>query len=143
MISLTPLLLSLNKEERRKYQAYHDSLGILTIGVGFNIDPNHGGGLDDEEIDFVLQHRVGKAERVCETYPWFSTLSETRQLVIIDLVFNMGAHTFSTFEIAIGYLAAGNFSGAANAFRNSLWDHQVGVRAERLTRIMETDVWET
>lgn len=142
MTDYAPLKASLEKEEGRKAGAYRDSRGILTIGVGFNIDADHGGGLDDTEIDFILENRVAKAEAACKAYPWFDALSDPRKCVIVDMVYNMGAQTFAQFHGTIHCIAVGAFGGAAGGMRRSLWATQVGYqRSERLAQIMETDVW--
>ena len=143
MLDLTPLLDSLEVEEGRKYKAYRDSRGILTIGDGFNIDPDHGGGLDDEEINFILAHRVRKAQGFCEAFPWFDSLSDNRKYVIIDMMYNMGESTFAQFHGTHAALAAGDYEKAADGMANSRWDSQVGKRADRLERIMRSNVWES
>lgn len=140
-MDLKLLLPVLTKEEKRVYHAYRDSKGILTIGDGFNIDPDHGGGLDDTECDFILQHRAGKAEKLCEAYSWFAGLSDNRKYVIIDMMYNMGAETFAKFHATHAALATGDYAKAADQMANSLWDKQVGHRADRLEHCMREDVW--
>lgn len=140
-MDLSPLLPVLAKEEGRRHKAYRDSRGILTIGYGFNIDPDHGGGLDDTEIDFILQHRASKAESFCEAYPWFATLSDNRKYVIIDMMYNMGPETFAQFHGTHNALATGDYDRAAFQMANSRWHAEVGDRALRLEHNMRNDTW--
>ena len=141
MIDYTPLLALLKTEEGVRYSAYKDSLGILTIGVGFNIDGDHGGGLDDTEIDFILQHRLEKAASAAADYAWFDALSTNRKFVVIDMIYNMGAKTFAQFHGTQHSIAVGDYEGASRGMLASRWSVQVGKRAERLARIMRTDEW--
>lgn len=140
-MDLSRLLVSLNHEEARKKCPYRDSRGILTIGVGFNIDPDHGGGLDDAEIDFILARRAAIAATSAHLYPWFDNLDEVRQLVIVDMIYNMGAATFAQFHMMHAALLAHDYKQAALEMKNSSWHTQVGTRAVRLELIMETGIW--
>jgi lysozyme len=54
-----PLLIAeLRRDEGVDRSAYQDHLGFWTIGVGRLIDRRKGGGLSDEEIDYLLQNDV-------------------------------------------------------------------------------------
>lgn len=141
-MSLDVLVAALREEEGVRYAAYQDSRGIWTIGVGFNIDGNRGGGLDDTEIDFILHHRLAKCEQIAEAYPWYAGISEPRQHVVLDMIFNMGGSTFAQFHGTIHSIAIGDFEAAAQGMLQSRWATQVGKRAEKLARIMRTGVWE-
>jgi lysozyme len=48
----------LEDEEGRVPHAYPDSLGYWTIGVGRLIDRRKGGGLSDDEIDYLLANDI-------------------------------------------------------------------------------------
>ena len=50
----------LKKEEGVVKHAYQDHLGYWTIGVGRLIDKRKGGGLSDEEIDYLLGNDIEK-----------------------------------------------------------------------------------
>ena len=43
--------------------AYKDSRGYLTIGVGHLIDEELGGGLSEDEIDYLLANNLKVAEQ--------------------------------------------------------------------------------
>lgn len=143
MSNLDQLGDSLRLEEGVKKAVYKDSLGIYTIGVGFNIDGDHGGGLDNVEIDFILHHRLALCEAQAEQYPWFASLNEARQNVVIDMIYNMGAATFMQFHGTHHAIAVGDFDGAAVGMLKSRWADQVGKRAVRLARIMRSGQWES
>lgn len=125
----------LNKSEGRKRFPYRDTVGKLTIGVGFNLDDV---GLYDEEIDFILQNRVRLAAVDAAKLPVYAKLDPIRQTVLVDMVFNMGLDTVKKFRNTLAYMEQGDYAAAARGMRNSLWARQVGKRAEELAKIMET-----
>jgi lysozyme len=141
-MDLSKLYAPLEREEGRRHAAYRDSLGILTIGVGFNIDGEHGGGLDDDEINFILSRRVNRAATAAHLYPWFDNLDEPRQLVVVDMIYNMGPAIFAMFKATHAAIAARDYARAALQMKNSRWHSQVGDRAAKLERIMETGIWD-
>ncbi len=73
-------------------------------------------------------------------------MDEVRQRVIANMCFNMGIGNASTGKGLLGFkntLAAmqrGSYSMAAAGMLNSKWATQVGARATRLARAMETGV---
>jgi lysozyme len=142
-MNLATLYAPLEREEGRRHAAYRDSLGILTIGVGFNIDADHGGGLDDDEINFILARRLNRAANLAHLYPWFDNLDEPRQLVVVDMIYNMGPQTFAQFHATHAAIQSHDWAQAALQMKNSKWHTQVGDRAVRLERIMETGQWES
>src|SRR6266481_3495567 len=81
--------------EGRRHQAYYDTKGIITIGVGRNLT---GSGLSNDEIDLMLENDIEYFYKFLDgNYPWFKSLSEARQVALVDMCF-MGTKTFSTFH---------------------------------------------
>ena len=116
---------------------YRCTAGYLTIGVGRNIEER---GLLDDEIDFILDNDIEVVmSEVSVTFDWFFDLSEVRQRVVADMVFNMGLPRFKQFKKMIAALEEGDWSEAANQMMDSKWAQQVGMRAARLATMMETD----
>jgi len=116
---------------------YRCTAGYLTIGVGRNIEER---GLLDDEIDFILDNDIEVVmNEVSVTFDWFFDLSEVRQRVIADMIFNIGMPRFKQFKNMIAALEEGDYSGAATEMMDSKWAKQVGKRAERLRDMMETD----
>jgi lysozyme len=70
--------------------------------------------------------------------PWWSTLDDDRQNVIIDLAFNMGIKTLLTFHDTLAHIEAGEYDAAADAMASSRWATQVGQRAVFLENAMRT-----
>lgn len=115
---------------------YKCTAGYLTIGVGRNIEER---GLLDDEIDFLLDNDIEVVmNEVSVTFDWFFKLSEVRQRVVADMIFNLGLPRFKQFKNMIAALEAGDWAEAANQMMDSKWAKQVGKRAERLRDMMET-----
>lgn len=122
------------EDEARVPHAYTDSLGYLTIGIGHLIDKRLGGKLDDAVIDLQFKLDVERVLREAETYPWFKTLSDARQNVILNLLFNLGKERWDKFVNTQAAIARGDIESAARGLEQSKWHAQVGKRAVRLVR---------
>lgn len=143
-------------QEGYRGKPYRDTVGKLTIGNGRNVDDvgisedelAHLGrtledilenGVSESEADYLLGNDIEKAIRECRrVFPWFEELDNVRQAVVVDMVFNMGLSAFLTFKNTIAMIKVGNYRGAAEHMKASLWHKQVGKRADDLARMMET-----
>ena len=101
--------------------------GLLTIGYGRNV---MGRGLSQDEAEYLLKNDVSEVyEDLRNVYPWFSKLSNNRQIVMIDLRFNMGAAKLSTFKNFLKAMESGLWKDAAKHLLDSQYARQVGRRA--------------
>lgn len=114
---------------------YPDSEGKWTIGYGWNLSDR---GLPMDIVEVLFQRAVGEAERVAWSYWWFGGLSAVRQQVVINMLFNLGAPRFAGFTRMIAALESADYPRAAREMLDSKWAGQVGDRATRLARWMET-----
>ena len=112
---------------------YKDSVGKWTIGVGRNLDDR---GLSDDEIDYLLSNDIKLALKEAEKLPYFGRLDPVRQLVVCDLVFNMGLPTFKKFVKTNLALDRGDYAEAARELTDSKWYVQTGRRARKLVEMM-------
>jgi lysozyme len=121
--------------------AYQDSRGYLTIGVGRLIDKELGGGLSDDEVDYLLDNDLKRCQAEAETYGWFAGLNEPRQAVVISLLFNLGKPRFDGFKKAQAAIEAGDYGEAAAQMLDSRWADQVGKRADDMAGMMISGEW--
>ena len=121
--------------------AYADSRGYLTIGVGRLIDKTLGGGLSDDEVDYLLANDIKRCQAEAETYEWFAGLNEPRQAVVISLLFNLGKPRFDFFKATQAAIAGGDYAGAAEEMLDSKWAVQVGKRAEDMAAQLYSGEW--
>jgi lysozyme len=132
----------LEDEEGRVAHAYQDSLGYWTIGIGRLIDERKGGGLTDEEIDYLLANDIKrKTAEVAKALPWISRLSGARQAVLIGMAFQLGTEGLLAFKNTLAKIQAGDFASAASNMLLSKWATQTPKRAARMAKQMETGAW--
>lgn len=138
------LRAELSRDEGRIPHAYYDSLGYWTIGVGHLIDKRKGGYLREHIIDLILDDDIADAVAHLDQHlPWWRTLSDARQRVLINMTFNLGIGTATpprkgllAFQNTLAAIKTGDWDRAASGMLNSLWARQVGKRAERLAKMM-------
>ena len=118
---------------------YRCTAGKLTIGVGFNLDDV---GLYPNEIEFILENRLTLVRtRLSAELPWFSSLDEVRQAVLIDMAYNLGVDGLLKFRQTLGSVQQGDYLLAAKQMLQSRWASQVGSRSTRLSEMMRTGQW--
>ena len=130
------------REEGAESCAYQDSLGYWTIGVGRLIDSRKGGGLSNDEIDYLLDNDIkAKTREVLLALPWMPRLSEPRQAVLIGMAFQMGIGGLLKFKRMLGSVEDGQYGEAAMEMFDSTWAKQTPSRATRMAKQMETGEW--
>ena len=110
--------------------------GKLTIGVGRNLTDV---GLSNDEIDYLLENDIARVEaELDEALPWWRNLDPVRQLVMMDLGFNLGVLTppgeakLLTFTTTLALIRNYRFEDAAANLAKTKWATQVGHRATKL-----------
>lgn len=142
MTALEKLKARLIADEGKIRHAYRDHLDYLTIGVGRLIDERKGGGLSDDEIDYLLTNDIRRAETIGRSYSWFEGLSWERQAVIVMMIFQLGAGGLNAFKKMREALERNDYEEAANQMMDSKWAKQdTPARAKRLAEIMRSGVW--
>lgn len=137
----------IQRHEGLRLKVYKDSVGIATIGYGFNLEAAGARALCAEfnlDYDCLLSGECQLAEfqavlvfeaqleevyaQAVKFFPNYHQMPQNAQAVIADLIFNLGETRFSKFVSTIGELKAGNWKQAADDLTNSLWFKQVGHR---------------
>lgn len=148
-MNLERLAAELAVEEGDRLAAYLDTKGILTIGRGHNCIAKPvpriykvGDRITPEQDDALFAADLAEVEKDLDRgLSWWRDLDDVRQNVIADMRFNMGMAGLMTFGNTLRHVHAGEYAAAAYGMRHSLWDTQVGHRAERLAHMMETGCW--
>lgn len=118
---------------------YHDSVGILTIGYGRNLDHV---GISKAEAEVLLENDMSIALSDCARYiNCFESLDDIRKCILINMCFNMGINKLLQFKTMIGALEEKKYETAANAMIDSEWAKQVGDRAKNLSLMMIYGAW--
>lgn len=136
----------LRRDEGVRRSRYLDTVGKWTIGVGHNIDADahypyavSDEPLSDADIDVLLEEDIARVVAVLDQNAnWWRAMSEPRQRVLANMCFNMGWGTLRQFTNTLDAMHFADYAAAAAGMRASKWYQQVGQRAERLARTMET-----
>jgi lysozyme len=129
------LVNQLVDHEGLKLKPYADTQGILTIGVGRNLQAK---GISSAEAFALLDHDIDECLHDLASFAWFPALDDVRQRVIVDVRFNLGANGFRGFAKMIHALAIGDLATAATELLNSTAAKQNMNRYNRLARMLRT-----
>jgi lysozyme len=127
---MTSLVADLIRHEGYRKHLYEDTEGNMTIGVGYNIEEK---GLPDYIIRLLLDDSIKEARSELTRIAPDLHLSRTRQDVLINMLFNMGANRLLTFTKMWAAIRDNDFETAADEMLLSRWADQVGQRAIELS----------
>lgn len=117
---------------------YTDTVGKITIGIGYNLSDR---GIDNEWINKQFQEDVNYFYgQLCE-FPWFHLMNEDRQIILIDMAF-MGWKRFLEFKEMISALEKRDYQRAADEMLDSEWAEEVGHRAIVLANGMRKGIYD-
>ena len=134
----------LAEDEGCKFEIYLDHLGLPTFGIGHLVvegDPEHGQPIgtpvDNERVRQVFALDIASTLDECHVlYPDFDDLPEEAQLIIANMMFNMGRPRLSAFKGMKAGVDARDWNRAADEMVDSRWYDQVTNRAKRLVARM-------
>lgn len=134
----------LAEDEGCKFEIYLDHLGLPTFGIGHLVvdgDPEYGQPVgtpvDDERVRQVFSLDIASTLDECQVlYPDFDDLPEECQLIIANMMFNMGRPRLSKFKGMKAGVDARDWNRAADEMVDSRWHDQVPNRAKRLVKRM-------
>lgn len=130
----------LKRDEGVKYEIYLDHLGKPTFGIGHLIieeDQEYGQPVgtfvNESRVNECFENDVQTVLRDCKRmFQDFDVLPEEAQLVIANMMFNLGLTRFSKFRNFKAAVDARNWEQAAEEMIDSKWYWQVTNRANRL-----------
>ena len=133
----TKVKVQLVGHEGLRLKPYRDTVGKLTIGVGRNLDD---AGVTEDEAKVLLDNDVTRVwKSLTNALPYFGSLDDDRQHVLIDMAFNLGLAGLANFKRMLAAVEARDFSLAAREMLDSKWASQVGQRAKTLAAMMKGD----
>jgi lysozyme len=149
------LIEKLIVSEGLRLQVYKDTLGIDTIGIGRNLEDR---GITTEEladldiptIEHVYEYGITEAdavylatndvqiveEELVRAHPCVDRLDSVRQLILIDMAFNMGVPRLCKFKNMWAAVHNEDYPTAAKEMLDSRWAKQVKGRATKLANAM-------
>jgi lysozyme len=141
MIAMNPedfdkLRHQLIRHEGLRLKPYKDSVGILTLGVGRNLEDR---GITTSEALMLLEHDIELCVvDLSKAFAWFGPLDPMRKRVWIDLCFNMGISRLKGFTSTIAAMARSDYQSAAAHLQDSKWFTQVGKRGPWICQALRT-----
>ena len=139
-MNIEQLRKELERDEGVKYEVYLDHLGYPTFGIGHLItddDPECGASVgtkvDSDRVQEAFETDVESVLSDCERlYVQFEHLPEEVQLIVANMMFNMGYSRLSRFKGMHRGVDARDWNAAADEMVDSQWYNQVTNRADRL-----------
>ena len=144
-MNLEQLSAEIEADEGCVLEVYLDHLGYPTVGVGHLITENDeeygkpvGTKVSLERVRVLLRDDLVRTASDCgKLYNDFSTLPEEAQLIIANMMFNMGLPRLSKFKKMKEAVDERRWNEAAAQMKDSKWYSQVTNRAERLCQRMK------
>ena len=138
---------------------YQDHLGINTVGIGRNLDDRgitdgellfmnktiddvYDNGLTEEEAYYLCMNDIAIVEKeLLDSKPIVNQLNDVRQMVLVDMAFNMGVPRLKLFKNMWMAIEKVNYPLACEEMIDSRWASQVGNRAMKLSLAMKNGEW--
>ena len=136
---------------------YKDTLGIDTIGIGRNLKDR---GISKEELDYldipsmevIYERGITEADarylalndiaivenELCRVHTCVENLDSVRQLILMDMAFNMGVPRLCKFKLMWNAIHEQNWEASSREMLDSRWARQVGRRAKILSEAMKS-----
>tara|TARA_B100001057_G_C22126231_1_gene672752 strand:- start:17 stop:478 length:462 start_codon:yes stop_codon:yes gene_type:complete len=143
-MNIDKLREELKVDEGVKYEIYLDHLGLPTFGIGHLVldsDPESGEPVGtvvtESRVNECFDHDVEIVLDDCrKLYEDFDELPDEVQLIIANMMFNMGRPRLSKFKGMKRGVDSQDWDAAADEMVDSRWYRQVTNRADRLVERM-------
>lgn len=145
-MNINQLRKELKVDEGVKYEIYLDHLGLPTFGIGHLVldsDMEHGQAVgtavSEDRVNECFAKDVETVLSECKKlYANFELLPSEVQLIIANMMFNMGYPRLSKFKGMRAGVDACDWNRAADEMVDSRWYKQVTNRADRLVNRMRS-----
>ena len=153
-LTFDEILQFIKEHEGYRPHVYKDSLGIPTIGIGFNLmrpdskkiaqqaNVNYEDilsgkyTLTDDQVKEIFKITLSIAYKDAKQWlPGFDNLPKNIKLAVLDLSFNMGYTRLSKFIKTKNFIINKNYKAAASELQNSKWATQVGKRVKSVVSL--------
>jgi lysozyme len=134
---ITQLMEDLKRDEGFVPHAYQDSLGYWTIGYGFLVDEQRGGGLPRNIADiWLLDHTANMVDELERRWPSYRNLPQHVRRAVGNMAYQLGVPGLLRFRKMLEALRAGDWNKAADEALDSLWAQQTPNRAARVAALI-------
>lgn len=128
------------RDEGLRLKPYRCTSGYLTIGIGRNLDAK--GITKEEALELLDNDIVAFTTELTNKAPWTKDLHGPRFAALVNLSFNMGVDGLLEFKKMLAAVRAEDWQIAAAELLDSKYAKQVGQRANRLAKQLETGKWQ-
>ena len=148
-MDLDKLQKELAEDEGCKYEIYNDHLGYATFGIGHLVTDSDleygqeiGTEVSKERVDECFKADIEITIEDCNIlYSNFNDIPEEAQLIIANMMFNLGRPRLSKFLKLKAAVDDEDWMEASVQMMDSKWAKQVPNRAKRLCERMEKLSW--
>jgi lysozyme len=148
-MNIDKLREELKEDEGCKYEIYLDHLGLPTFGIGHLVtewdeeyEKEVGTEVSEERVNTCFQVDIWGTVNDCKVlYSNFDELPEEVQLILANMMFNMGRTRLSKFKKLKLAVDDEDWMEASIQMEDSRWYKQVPNRAERLCKRMREKSW--
>ena len=96
-------------------------------------------GISEADARYLALNDIAIVENeLCRVHPCVEELDSVRQLILMDMAFNMGVPRLCKFKKMWNAVHEQNFEAASLEMMDSRWARQVGGRAKKLSDAMKT-----
>ena len=111
---------------------YYDSEGVLTAGIGRNLEAVP---FSDDEIELMFTNDLSRARAGAKSFECYRLLNPLRQGILVEMVFQMGVTGVSKFKKFLGAANNHDWTTAAEEMLDSKWAKQTPERAKTLAKL--------
>jgi len=134
----------IRKDEGIRYRPYKDSEGILTVGVGRNLEAVE---FRANEVELMFENDFSDAEEQASTLACWSKLNPPRQGVLVEMTFRLGFNGLRKFKKMLAALTRRDYTEACVQVLDSKMasrDAELGSRrSEDWAEILRSGTWTT
>ena len=144
-MDIQKLRQEIEADEGNVHEIYLDHLNLPTFGIGHLVrdtDPEHGQPVgtpvSEERVNSCFDNDIQGTITDCKNlFDNFDDLPEEAQLILCNMMYNLGYTRLSKFSKLRGSISIMDFTESANQMYDSKWRTQVPNRAERLINRMK------
>ena len=124
------LIADIKKHEGYSKTAYSDTLGKLTIGIGFLVEALE---LDEDICDMILERKLITNECILQRkLKWYDDQPQEIKNILQNMFYQLHYKLFD-FKKTLSYIKSGKYTAGSIEMLDSLWAKQAPNRAKELS----------
>ena len=125
------LIADIKKHEGYSKTAYKDTLGKLTIGIGFLVEALE---LDEDICDKILERKLITNECILQRkLEWYDNHPQEVKNILQNMFYQLHYKLFD-FKKTLHYIKTGKYEAGSIEMLDSLWAKQTPNRAKELSQ---------